>query len=230
MEHWHGRKGPLLLAYLLLRRLEPPIARDALATVFWPDASPDAARNRLHVTLHALRADLQTAAPVPVIQFGGGYRINPDLKVGLDTEQFDAAARTAATARALPAALRAYRSAVEQYRGDLLGDFPFEDWTVLPREHYRARRLDLLGRMAQAAYDSGQYAQTLEIGRQLLALDFFREDLYRLLMRAHTRMGRPQAAVQQFETCIDQLRRERGMAPADETVDLYERIRARSPV
>jgi DNA-binding SARP family transcriptional activator len=233
VDRWHGRKGTLLLAYLLLRRHGPPIARDALASAFWPDASPEASRNRLHVTMHALRADLQTASTVPVIRFDRGYQINPELDVRLDTEQFQVAAARAAAAEATgdaEAALRAYRDAADCYRGDLLGDHPFEGWTLLPREHYRVRHLELLGRMAEVAFDTGRYAQALEIGQRLLELDFCREDLHRLMMRTHTRMGRPQAAVHQFEVCTDQLRRELGMTPAHETVDLYERIRSRSPV
>jgi DNA-binding SARP family transcriptional activator len=223
----------LLLAYLLLRRHGPPIASDALASAFWPDATPEVSRNRLHVTMHALRADLRTVSPIRVIQFDRGYRINPELDVLLDTEQFQASAARAEGAEAAgnaEAALRAYRDAAERYRGDLLSDHPFEDWTLLPREHYRVRHLELLGRMAELAFDTGRYVQALEIGHRLLALDFCREDLHRLLMRTHTRMGRPQAAVHQFEICTDQLRRELGMAPAHETVDLYERIRSRSPV
>lgn len=233
VDRWHGRKGTLLLAYLLLRRHGPPIASDALASAFWPDATPEVSRNRLHVTMHALRADLQTASPIRVIQFDRGYRINPELDVLLDTEQFQASVARAAGAEAAgdaEAALRAYQDAAERYRGDLLSDHPFEDWTLLPREHYRVRHLELLGRMAELAFDTGRYVQALEIGHRLLALDFCREDLHRLLMRTHTRMGRPQAAVHQFEICTDQLRRELGMAPAHETVDLYERIRSRSPV
>jgi DNA-binding SARP family transcriptional activator len=233
VDRWHGRKGTMLLAYLLLRRYGPPIATDALASAFWPDATPEVSRNRLHVTMHALRADLQTASSIPVIKFDRGYQINPELDVLLDTEQFQASAARGAEAEAAgdaEAALRAYRDAAERYRGDLLSDHPFEDWTLLPREHYRVRHLELLGRMAELAFDTGRYVQALEIGHRLLALDFCREDLHRLLMRTHTRMGRPQAAVHQFEICTDQLRRELGMTPAHETVDLYERIRSRSPV
>jgi DNA-binding SARP family transcriptional activator len=233
IDRCRGRRGTLLLAYLLLRRHGPPIATDALASAFWPDATPEVSRNRLHVTMHALRADLQTASTIPVIKFDRGYQISPELDIRLDTEQFRIATARAAEAEAAgdaEAALRAYRDAADRYRGDLLSDHPFEDWTLLPREHYRVRHLELLGRMAQLAFDTGRYAQALEIGHGLLTLDFCREDLHRLLMRTHTRMGRPQAAVQQFEICTDQLRRELGMAPDHETVDLYERIRSRSPV
>lgn len=233
VEKWHGRKGALLLACLLLRRHGPPVTRDELASVFWPEAAPEAARNRLHVTLHALRADLQAVSPLVVVQFDRGYRVNPELKVRLDTEQFEEAAARAAEAEGAGdagTALQGYRAAVDRYRGDLLCEHPFEDWTLLPREHFRVRHLDLLARMAQLAFDAGRYTQAQEAGQTLLALDFCREDVHRLLMRTYARIGRPQAAIQQFEMCTGQLRHELGMAPAAETVELCERIRARVPV
>jgi DNA-binding SARP family transcriptional activator len=229
--HWHGRKGTQLLAYLLLNRGGPAVSRDALAAICWPDAPPDAARNRLHVAVHTLRADLQKAAPVPVVLFDHGYTINPELDVRLDTEVFERAAargRRAEKDGDIDAALAAYREAAREYRGDLLSDHPYDDWTLLPREHYRVRMLDVLGRIVQITFDAGRYSEAVEAGQRLLALDFCREDLHRLLMRAYSRLGRPHLALHQFEVCIRQLRRDLDIVPAPETVKLYDRIRARS--
>jgi DNA-binding SARP family transcriptional activator len=233
VEQWHGRKGALLLAYLLLHRANRPVPRDAMAATFWPDAPPEASRNRLHVTLHALRADLQSASPIPVVLFNHGYKLNPELDVRLDTEEFEHAAARAKQAENdgdIEAALGAYRHAAREYHGDLLSDHPYDDWTLLPREHYRVKMLDVLGRAAQLAFDDGRYPESVETGQRLLALDYCREDLHRLLMRAHSRLGRPHLAMHQFEICSRQLRRELNMAPAGETIHLYDRIRARLPV
>jgi DNA-binding SARP family transcriptional activator len=229
---WRGRKGTLLLAYLLLHRHGPPISRDALAAASWPDASADT-RNRLHVTVHTLRSDLQAVSPVPVIEFDRGYRVDPGLEVLLDTEQFQLAAARAAAAEVLgdsEAVLRACREAAALYRGDLLDRHSGEDWLLLPREQFRVRHLEPLGCLAQVAFDTGRYAETFQAGQRLLALDLCREDVHRLLMRGHTRPGRPQDAIRQYEACAEELHRELGMKPAAETVELYERIRARSPV
>ena len=234
VEHWNGRKGPLLLAYLLLHRDGPPVPRDALAVSFWPDAAPDASRNRLHVTLHTLRTDLQTASSVPVVLFGeSGYLFNPDLDISLDTEQFESTAECGMRAEKdddVNAAMVAYQSAIVEYRGDLLTDYPYDDSTLLPREHYRVLMLDVLGRVAQLDFDTGHYSASIEAGQRLLALDFCREDVHRLLMRAYVRVGRPHLAIHQFEICSRQLRRELDMAPALETVNLCGQIRARSAV
>jgi DNA-binding SARP family transcriptional activator len=234
VEHWHGRKGSLLLAYLLLHRSGRPVCRDVLATALWPDTAPAVCRNRLHVTLHTLRADLQTAAPVPVVVFSEqGYAFNPELDIWLDTEEFERDAAHAELAERdhdIEAALAACHAAIRVYRGDLLEDNPYEDWTLLLRERYRVQMLDVLGRAAQLAFDAGLYADSVEAGQRLLALDFCREDAHRLLMRAHARLGRPHLAVRQFELCSRQLRRELDMPPARETVELYGKIRGRSVI
>ena len=229
---WHGRKGPLLLAYLLLNR-DRMISRDTLAVVFWPDASPASSRNRLHVAFHALRADLRTAGSMPVVVFDHGYRINPDLRVTLDTEMFDssiARAEDAEDGGGRATALAEYRRAVNCYRGDLLAGYPYEDWTLLPRQRFRVRLLDTLGRAAHLEFDAGRYVDSVAHARHLLELDFFREDLHRLLMRSYCRLGRPHLAIRQFDECSRQLGRELGIEPDAETVDLYRRVRERASV
>jgi DNA-binding SARP family transcriptional activator len=232
VERWHGRKAKLLLAFLLLH-LGQPVPRDTLAATFWPDAPPETSRNRLHVTLHSLRADLRAASETPIVIFDRGYTLNPELEVRLDTETFAHAVSRGELAEAdedFDAALMAYQEAAREYRGDLLEDHPYDDWTLLLREHYRVRMLDVLGRGAQLAFDTGRYAESIETGQRLLTLDFCREDLHRLLMRAYARLGRPHLAVRQFNLCAQQLKQELGMKPARETVDIYRLIRNRSSV
>jgi DNA-binding SARP family transcriptional activator len=232
--HWHGRKGSLLLAYLLLHRLGPPLRRDILSTALWPDATPPVSRNRLHVTLHALRADLQAASPLPVVVFNEqGYAFNPELDVWLDIEEFERDAARAEQAdrdHDVEAALAACHQAIRAYRGDLLADNPYEDWILLPRERYRVQMLDLLGRAAQLAFEAELYTESVQAAQRLLALDFCREDMHRLLMLSHARLGRPHLALRQYELCSRQLRRELGMPPARETVELYGKIRARAVI
>jgi len=140
--------------------------------------------------------------------------------ISLDTEQFESTAECGMRAEKdddVNAAMVAYQSAIVEYRGDLLTDYPYDDSTLLPREHYRVLMLDVLGRVAQLDFDTGHYSASIEAGQ-------------RLLMRAYVRVGRPHLAIHQFEICSRQLRRELDMAPALETVNLCGQIRARSAV
>lgn len=229
---WHGHKGRILLAYLALNR-DHPVGWEIAAEALWPDVSPAASRNRLNVTLHTLRDDLRVVSSKPVVVHATGYALNPDLDVSLDVESFDALLAGGAAADDAGDAERAqtaYERAERLYRGDLVADYPCESWTVVPREHYRVRRLDTLGRICQIAFDLGCYQRTIEVGQRLLELDFCREDLHRLLMRTYHRTGQPHLAMRQYQLCCHQLRSELDMEPAPQTAELAELIRARVDV
>jgi DNA-binding SARP family transcriptional activator len=231
VECWHGRVGRTALAYVLLQnRRVPP---DELSGALWPDVPEAVARNRLHVALHRLRADLATVDPRPVLVYQQGYTVDPAIQVELDTQRFerlggegDEALRVADKR----VALDSYLAAVDCYRGELLAGQRDDDWALLAREHYRVRLLDVLGKAAHLAFDLDRQALAVHLGQRLLALDFCREDLHRLLMRAYARLGQPQLALRQYQMCIRQLQLEFGLKPAPATVELYDRVRSQAPV
>jgi DNA-binding SARP family transcriptional activator len=232
VRQWRGNRGRLLLAYLLLHHARP-VHRDALGGVFWPEAAPDVARNRLHVALHGLRRDLQTVCQHPiVVHVRGGFSFHPDAAVWIDTEAFLAAVRTARGEESSrpEAALGCYETAQELYRGDLLEDAPYEDWALLDREQLRVQYLETLDRIAKMRFELGRYAACVEVCQRLATGDPCREDIHRLLMRCYARLNKPHLAVHQYHQCERQLRDETGLKPAEATRNLYEQIRRRQLV
>jgi DNA-binding SARP family transcriptional activator len=231
VEHWHGRVGRTALAYVLLQRRR--VSPDELAGALWPDAPATIARNRLHVALHRLRADLAAVDPRPVLVHEQGYAVDPDVRVDLDTDRFERlgdAGDEALRGDHPDGALTAYLAALDGYGGDLLAGERDDEWAVLTREHYRVRLLDVLGKAAHLAIDLDRPALAVNLGQRLLALDFCREDLHRLLMRAYARLGQPQLALRQYQTCVRQLRLEFGLDPAPATVQLFDQVRCQVPV
>jgi DNA-binding SARP family transcriptional activator len=232
IERWRSRKGRSLLAHLLLRRGHP-LDRETLEEAQWPDVAPEVARNRLHVTLHGLRRDLRTASALPIVVFDQGYGLNPELDLRVDTETFEAAltsARRAQGAGDRETALTRFQEAVDAYQGDLLSDEPGDDWILLRREQLRVAVLDAWGACARLSFELGDYDRCIGSSQELLRLDFCREDLHRLLIRAYARLGQPHLALRQFELCAQQLRAELEMEPGHETVALLERVKAQLPV
>jgi DNA-binding SARP family transcriptional activator len=232
VRQWRGNRGRLLLAYLLLHHARP-VRRDALGGVFWPEASPDVARNRLHVALHGLRRDLQAVCQHPiVVHVRGGFSFHPDATVWIDTEAFLAAVRIARGEEASrpEAALGCYETAQELYRGDLLEDAPYEEWALLDREQLRVQHLEALDRIAKMRFELGRYAACIEVCQRLATGDPCREDIHRLLMRCYARLNKPHLAVHQYHQCERQLRDETGLKPAEATRNLYEQIRRRQLV
>jgi SARP family transcriptional regulator, regulator of embCAB operon len=226
VQHWRGNRGRMLLAYLLLHR-ERPLTGDGLGGVFWPDAAPEVVRNRLHVALYGLQRDLRALTPHPIVIHGSrGFSFHPRVDLWIDVEAFDEAI-VAARNEGTPteAALARYETALRLYRGELLEDTPFEEWTLLCRERLRLQYLEALDHVAKLRFELGRYADCLDACQHLLPGDLCREDIHRLIMLCYARMNQPHLAARQYHQCRRQLRDELGIEPSETTQQLFERIR-----
>ena len=229
---WHGQRGMSVLRFILFRRRHG-CTRDELLEEFWPDVSGAAARNRLQVSISALRRAFLPVTPVNIVEYAaGGYRINPDLTVIVDVESFDRALRVASSAERRgdrDAARAAYRRAVGTYRGDFAADAPFEQWTLLPRESLRLQLVDALDRLSRIELVDGWIDDCVTTAHRMLDVDPCREDAHRLLMRCYAQQGRTYQAVRQYEFCERILRVTIDASPAHDTTALYEAIRGDTP-
>jgi DNA-binding SARP family transcriptional activator/tetratricopeptide (TPR) repeat protein len=233
IEEWPGSRGRSLFSYLLTHR-ERPIPRDMLMDVFWPDASPATARNNLNVTIHRLRQTLRAAGDVSIVIFeNSAYRLNPQLHLWLDVDEFERhaqAGRRHEAADRLAAAATEYERAIGHYQGEFLEDTPYEDWSVLTREQLRVVYLDTLDHLSQMYFDQRQYTTCILVCRLILARDSCREDVHSRLMRCYSRQDQRYLALRQFHVCVAALRNELDVEPESATKQLYERIRRREPV
>jgi DNA-binding SARP family transcriptional activator len=232
VRQWRGNRGRLLLAYLLLHYARP-VHRDALGGVFWPEAIPEVARNRLHVALYGLRRDLRAVSQHPIVIHGqSGFTFHSCVALWIDAEAFTTAVRAARREEGSrpEVALGSYESALELYRGDLLEDAPYEEWALLDRERLKVQYLETLDRIAKIRFELGRYAACIEVCQRLATGDPCREDIHRLLMRCYARLNKPHLAVHQYHQCERQLRDETGLKPTETTRRLYEQIRRRQLV
>jgi DNA-binding SARP family transcriptional activator len=233
VEEWSSTRTRSLFGYLLTHR-QPWPAREVLMEVFWPEKSPQASRNSLNVALHGLRSVLREAKDVPVIIYSGGtYRLNPDVHLWLDIEEFGTLVergRLHEDVGETDQATAAYDFATGLYRGEFLADDPYEDWAALIRERLRLEYLDALGRLSNLHFDAWRYAASANLCQRIIEQDPCREDAYRRLMRCYSRQGQPHLALIQYRTCVRTLESELGVEPDLATVTLHNQIRSHEPV
>ena len=122
----------------------------------WPDVDLDAGRNRLRTVLNRLRVE----AGDVVVRDGESLALGESIAV--DLALFDQEARRAlALGRAEPThAMALARSAISRYRGDVLPDDPYEEWTDTPRQHAHRVALELLELCADVAMAKGDLDET----------------------------------------------------------------------
>src|SRR4051794_22727942 len=131
---WRLRKARSLVKVAALapgRRVH----RDVVTELLWPDRDAAAAANNLHQALHAARRALND--PTALTLTDDVLALTPDAWV--DVDAFEAAA-------ADPAQLD---DALALYRGELLPEDRFEEWTEGRRAALRELHLDVTIRAAQ---------------------------------------------------------------------------------
>jgi DNA-binding SARP family transcriptional activator len=234
VERWTSGRGRTVLRFLLLHHPEA-VHREILMDTFWPDASPEGARNNLNVAIHGLRQSLRAAAGDAeiVVHDRGRYLLSRDLVVWLDIAEFERLLSEAAAQEAggdSPRAIASYGVATSLYSRGLFADDPYDDWATTRREHYRVMQIDALDRLARIYFAGGDHTACIRICQQILGLDCWREDTHCVLMRCFSRLGQPHLAIHQYRVCAADLGRELQVTPAPSTIELLEAVRLRQPI
>lgn len=222
-----------LLAYLLFYR-DHPHPRSVLAGQWWPDLPESRARRALSQALWHIRRIL----PDLLQADGDTLYIPPDAQVWVDVAEFQSLLE-AHLPFSFPerseiiaddpdfvrfqAALTGLNRAVQLYRGDLLEGL-YDDWVLLERERLHEMYLQALEALSHLESAMGHHASALESALALTRADPLREAGHRQVMRLYARLGRPEAALQQFAICREILKAELGLEPTPETKALAQRI------
>lgn len=217
-----------LLQYLVVNHTQST-PRDVLMDMFWPDVSPESARNNLNVAISGIRRAFRTLNDTSIILYkNNAYGLVPGMQLWMDVEEFqqliDSGRRLEAQG-SLKASVNAYEAAISLYQGDFLEENPYESWTTLPRERLRLAYLVTLDHLSQIYYRQENYAMCITLSQRILLRDRCREDAHCMLMRCYNHQGQDHLAIRQYQACADALRMELDVTPTPETNRLYELIR-----
>lgn len=221
------RKAIAMLAYLAI---EKSADRDGLAGLFWADSSPDRARATLRRTLSALRGGIGAEA----IE-ADRNRVELTGPFDLDVDEFLAGiAETGAhdhdAADVCDRCIPPLRHAADLYRDSFLGAFSvrdapgFEDWVRPVTESLRIKAGEVFERLAIALASTGDYPGSIQAASRWIQLDELHEPAHRRLMLLNAWAGDRPGAMQAYRDCVAILDRELGVAPLEETTELYEAI------
>jgi len=126
----------------------------------WPEVGPRLGRNRLRNLVSRLRVSVGDL----LVRQDEMVMLSPGCE--LDSERFETSAQEAlrlfASGDRRQAAIIA-RATLERYRGDLLPDDAYEEWSQAPRDRLRAYRLELLDLLAEAAERDGETDEAIRL-------------------------------------------------------------------
>ena len=214
---FESHKALALLGYLAAQ--DHPLSRPHLADLFWRDKSEARGRGNLRRVLHNLSTLLPGCLTIErdTIQFCRRADSWVDLRAFEELRAQD-------TLSSLAAAAELYRD--EFMAGLFLDGAPdFEMWLVTERERWRQRVAQVLYTLIVRHTERGEHAAGLQFASRLLALDPWREEAHRAMMRLRALTGQRSEAMAQYETCRRILAQEFGIEPSVETTTLFEQIR-----
>jgi DNA-binding SARP family transcriptional activator len=178
------------------------LTRDQVIDTLWPSLSPTAGGANVRKAAHRAR---QATGEPGVIGIGGGMVVlGPGRRVETDVARFESALDRAESG----GGPGAFRVAVSLYRGDLLPDDRYAEWSGSRRDRLRWR-------YTRALAGAGMWGRLVDV-------DPIDERAHREIMRGHLQNGDRAAALRQYEVLRETLRDELGVAPSPESVQLYE--------
>ena len=206
---WRRARSVVLVKLLALagrHRLHREQAMEAL----WPEMAPEASSANLRKAIHFARRAL---GEHDVIRIENDVvALAPEQDLQIDVELFESAARRAIDASDVAACARA----ADRYRGDLLPDDVYVEWTEATRERLR----QLNARLLRAG----------GLWERVLAADPTDEEAQRAVMQAALDAGNRGEVIRQFQRLRERLRVDLGVGPASDTVAIYERALAMDSV
>lgn len=206
--------------FFLLLAHPGSLSKEQIGLHMWPDVSTEELEVKLKNTLYRLRR----AVGKQVILLGDiGYHFNKTMEYFYDVETFETRIQRAKQEPDIQQKINHLIRAVQEYDGDYLPEID-QIWATPDRERYRLMYLDALYQLAKLHHEQGEIDRALRYCAQALAEDSVFEEVHRLVMLIQSELGNRAEVIRQFETCQSAFIERFGIAPSQQTRDLYERL------
>ena len=219
-QSWPRRKAKALLKLLALNRGRW-LHREQVLETLWPDLEPSAADHNLRQNLHYVRQAFAAHGLASPVVIAAHSTVALAREAWVDTEAFGDRAAAARQTRTDPAL---YESALDVFRGDLLPEDIYEDWTQLQREELKALHRQLVFELARLEEFRGRPDAAIRGLEEIVRLDALDESAHRALIRLLAESGDRQRAARQYNRCRDALAEELGVEPSEETQALHQSV------
>jgi DNA-binding SARP family transcriptional activator len=183
------------LVRLLALHVGRSVHRETLIEALWPGTESETGTRNLHVAVSTARQVLERLlAPgvALVVREGDAYRLALPDNAEVDLESFERQLQRARQARSrgdTQAEIAALAQSLALYRGDVLALEGPAEWVLEIREHYRGLVVDAAEALAQAHGEAGDYPEAARACERGLAIDRYRDRLWRLRVEAHRKAG-----------------------------------------
>ena len=167
-------KSPLcckILVLLLMNRKRGMSARE-LSEHLWADRNYDNPTRNLRSLLFRLRATLRMITDVDlIVTTATGYRINPDVIIKTDFEEFEKICESRNTVTDTTEKIRLLEKAVKLYQGKLFPTGECEHWIIPLNSRCHILYLPLVNELMELLHTEKQYDKLYEYAMLAVSID-----------------------------------------------------------
>ncbi len=226
-----NRCGQSILRFLVARP-QHHATSDTLLTLLWPEDQPEAALNKLHIAISALRRSLnQGYSCVPgcgyIMCKNRIYSLNPAVALHTDLDEF--LHHYQAGQQTNEERIAFYERACHFYTGPFLSEEIYADWSSLQREELSRIYLTMCKVLAEHYLQHKHYDEATKWTTAMLRENRCDETAHRQLMQIYAAQGSRSEALQQYQRCKLVLHEELGVQPLPETTLLFQTLLAHEP-
>ena len=220
-----------LLSYLTVNdsgQAKRVYSRESLSALLWPDYDQVKAFTNLRHTLWEIQ---KTFGPDWLIANRETIGLQQDANVSVDVHQFESLLVESQAQEDVSLRIPLLRECARLYRHHFLAGFTlksaptFEEWSLTKTDQLRHKFMEALTLLTEDYCLLGDGESALPYARRLVTLDMLNESAHRLLMQVYTQVGQHNAALKQYQSFEQILRKEMGLDPQPETRALYKQIR-----
>jgi predicted ATPase/DNA-binding SARP family transcriptional activator len=247
VNNFETNKVYALLVYLAVES-KRPIKRGTLAGLLWSDQPEEKALHSLRQALSGLRKALgEKKEKIPldklhtpiILAVKDTLQINPEVDLWLDFHAFEKQLHLAYKHFQVlngkgKINIRRLKQAVSLYKGSFLDQFffsgspLFDEWFTLKRDYIDQRMVEALSLLADYQEKRGELFPAIQTMKRLARLAPWDESAYLKIVRWLAQEGNWSAALSHAEKYIDYIRKDLGVSPSHEIMDLVKQVRKKS--
>ena len=220
------RKAVALLAYLGVNGGK--YSREYLSGLLWPEYDQAKAFSNLRRTIWEVH---QAIGETWLLADRESITLNPKMEIDLDVARFQDLLSQSQLQTDPELRIALLVESVKLYRNHFLTGFSlkdayqFNEWAYAESDELRRKLADALTMLSEDYCTLGQAEKAIPHARRLISLDPLNESSHRQLMEVYIRAGQHSAAMKQYQTCEQILRKELNLDPQPETRALHKKIR-----
>lgn len=187
-----------LLAYLVLHR-ERAVPPRMIVDALWPEEEIENPGNKIKALAFRLQSTFSIISDYRlVVSTTNGYRLNPELNIMTDLDQFDRYRRDAqnmpSSSNSSDAKIELLKKAAALYRGSLFTTAAGEHWLIPTEVNYRLKYNGVINELMRELSAIHSYSLIQEYSGMALQVDPRNADVYFWLITALNHLGSPEIA------------------------------------